>query len=243
MKVDGLVVLVTGAGVRVGREIAIALAECGARVAVHCHSSMKQAEETLAAIRAAGSDGEIFKADLAAEGSGDKLVGKVVAHFGSLDVLVNSAAVMQRTPFGEVTVADWDAMFALNLRAPFFLAQAASAAMGERGGSIINISDLAAFETWPAFIPHGITKAGLVQMTRALARTLAPRVRVNAIAPGAVLLPDGWSEESEEHIISTTPLKRLGSPKDVAEAVIYLIQADYVTGTTLIVDGGRHIRT
>lgn len=243
MKIDGLTVLVTGAGVRVGREIAIALAECGARIAVHCNSSTKQAEETLDAIRAAGSEGELFRADLTVAMSADKLIGEVVARFGTLDVLVNSAAVMQRTPFGEVTVAEWDAMFALNLRAPFFLSQAAAAAMGERGGSIVNISDLAAFETWPAYVPHGITKAGVVQMTRALARTLAPRVRVNAIAPGAVLLPDGWSEESEEHIISTTPLKRLGSPKDVAEAVIYLIQADYVTGTTLIVDGGRHIRT
>ncbi len=243
MKIDGLTVLVTGAGVRIGREIAIALSECGARIAVHCNSSEKQAEETLAAIRAAGSEGEIFKADLTVPGSADKLIGEVVAHFGALDVLVNSAAVMHRTPFGEVTVGEWDAMFALNLRAPFFLSQAAAAVMDERGGSIVNISDLAAFETWPAYIPHGITKAGVVQMTRALARTLAPRVRVNAIAPGAVLLPDGWSEESEEHIISTTPLKRLGSPKDVAEAVIYLIQADYVTGTTLIVDGGRHIRT
>ncbi|MBA2688774.1 MAG: SDR family oxidoreductase [Gemmatimonadaceae bacterium] len=243
MKVDGLTVLVTGAGVRVGREIAIALAECGARIGVHCNSSKKQAEETLDAIRGAGSQGEIFQADLTVEGSADRLIGEVVARFGALDVLVNSAAVMQRTPFGEVTVAEWDAMFALNLRAPFFLSQAAAAAMGDRGGAIVNISDLAAFETWPAFIPHGISKAGVVQMTRALARSLAPRVRVNAIAPGAVMLPDGWNEESEEHIISTTPLKRLGSPKDVAEAVIYLIQADYVTGITLIVDGGRHIRT
>lgn len=243
MKVDGLVVLVTGAGVRIGREIAIALAECGARVAVHCNSSTKQADETLSAIRAAGSNGAVFRADLTVDGSADRLIGEVVAHFGTLDVLVNSAAVMQRTPFGEVTLAEWDSMFALNLRAPFFLSQAAAAAMGDHGGSIVNIADLAAFETWPAFIPHGITKAGVVQMTKALARTLAPRVRVNAIAPGAVLLPDGWNEESEEHIVSTTPLRRLGSPKDVAEAVIYLIQADYVTGTTLIVDGGRHIRT
>lgn len=243
MKIDNSIALVTGAGVRVGREIAIALAECKARVAVHYNSSAGPAQETLAAIRAAGSDGELFQADLTQPGSADELIGKVVGHFGSLDLLVNSAAVMQRTPVGEVTPAEWDAMFALNLRAPFFLSQAAAEAMGERGGVIVNIADLAAFETWPAYVPHGITKAGIVQMTRALARTLAPRIRVNAIAPGAVLLPEGWNEESEEHIVSTTPLERLGSPKDVAEAVIYLAQADYVTGITLIVDGGRHIRT
>lgn len=243
MKLENLVVLVTGAGVRVGREIAIALSECKMRVAVHYNSSAKHARETLASVRAAGSDGEIFKADLTAPGSADRLIGQVVAHFGQLDALVNSAAVMQRTPFGEVTTAQWDQMFALNLRAPFFLAQAAAEAMGDRGGAIVNISDLAAFETWPAYIPHGTTKAGLVQMTRSLARALAPRIRVSAVAPGPVLLPDGWSEDSEEHLIGTTPLKRLGSPKDVAEAVLYLLQADYVTGVTLMVDGGRHIRT
>jgi pteridine reductase len=243
MKMDGAVVLVTGAGVRVGREIAIALSECKMRVAVHCNSSAKQAKETLEAIRAAGSEGEIFQEDLAKDGSADRLVGRVVANFGRIDALVNSAAVMKRTPVGEVTYAQWDSMFAVNLRAPFFLAQAAAAAMGEQGGVIVNIADLAAFETWPAYVPHGITKAGVVQMTRALARTLAPRIRVNAVAPGAVLLPEGWTEESEAHLVETTPLKRLGSPKDVAEAVIFLMQSDYVTGVTLMVDGGRHIRT
>jgi len=133
-------------------------------------------------------------------------------------------------------------MFALNLRAPFLLSQAAAPELARREGSIVNIADLAAFESWPAYIPHGITKAGVVQMTRSLAQVLAPRVRVNAVAPGAVLLPDDWDEASRNRIIETTPLRRLGSPDDVARAVVYLIEADYVTGDTLLVDGGRHVR-
>jgi pteridine reductase len=134
-------------------------------------------------------------------------------------------------------------MFALNLRAPFFAAQAAARVMGERGGVIVNLADLAALETWPAYVPHGISKAGVVQMTRALARVLAPHVRVNGVAPGAVLLPDDWGDSETERLSSTTPLARIGSPDDVVGAVLYLLSADYVTGETIVVDGGRHVRT
>lgn len=242
MRLENSVALVTGAGVRVGRAIAIALGKNGMRVAVHYNSSAKPAKETLAAIRAAGGDGDLFRADLTDPATPAKLISDVVTKMGKLDVLVNSAAGMERTPLGEVTVEQWDRIMALNLRAPFFLAQAAGKAMAERGGAIVNISDLAAYETWPLYSVHGISKRGVIQMTRALARGFAPKIRVNAIAPGAVLLPEGWSDESEESIVNSTPLKRLGSPDDVANAVIYLIQADYVTGTTLIVDGGRSVR-
>jgi pteridine reductase len=134
-------------------------------------------------------------------------------------------------------------MFALNVRAPFFLAQRAAAALRSARGTIVNIADLAACETWPAYVPHGMTKAAVVQMTRGLARALAPDVRVNAVAPGAVLLPEGWTEEQAERLRVTTPMERLGSPEDVAQAVLYLIDAEYVTGEVIRVDGGRHIRS
>ena len=150
---------------------------------------------------------------------------------------------MERTPLGEVTAGQWDRIFALNLRAPFFCAQAAAPHLRARRGSIVNIADLAAFETWPAYVPHGISKAGVVQMTRALARALAPEVRVNAVAPGAVLLPADWDEAAAGRLAATTPLGRLGSAADVAQAVLYLLDADYVTGETIVVDGGRHVRT
>jgi pteridine reductase len=111
------------------------------------------------------------------------------------------------------------------------------------GGVIVNIADLAALETWPAYVPHGITKAGIIQMTRGLAHALAPRIRVNAIAPGAVLLPEHWNATDAAHLVASTPLGRLGSPNDVVGAVDYLISADYVTGVTIVVDGGRRVRT
>jgi pteridine reductase len=212
------------------------------RVGVHYAGSEKGARETAEQIVAMGSDARTLPGDLTDPATGPRLVEHVHKVFGSFDVLVNSAAVMLRTPVGEVLVEDWDAMFALNLRAPFFLCQAAARAMRDTGGAIVNIADLAAFETWRGYIPHSITKAGIVQMTRALAHALAPRIRVNAIAPGPVLLPEGWTQEQADKLIATTPLGRLGSPDDVAQAVLYLLSADYVTGETIIVDGGRHIR-
>lgn len=236
----GRTCLVTGAGRRVGRAIALGVGRQGAHVAVHFHASRAGAEDTAAELRAMGVDAELFQADLTDPAAPDALV-RAVHDWHGLDFLVNSAAMMLRTPVGEVSVADWERMFALNVRAPFFLCQAAARVMGD-GGAIVNIADLAAFETWPAYVPHGITKAAVVQMTRALARTLAPGIRVNAVAPGAVLLPDDWDRESAERLAATTPLRRLGSPDDVAGAVCYLLSATYVTGEVLVVDGGRHVR-
>ena len=242
MKLEGRVALVTGAGTRVGRVIALALGRAGMKVGVHYAGSQKGARETAEQIIAAGGDARTLPGDLTDPATGPRLVEHTAKVFGGLDVLVNSAAVMLRTPMGEVLVEDWDAMFALNLRAPFFLCQSAARAMGERGGAIVNIADLAAFESWRNYVPHSITKAGIVQMTRGLAHALAPKIRVNAIAPGPVLLPDGWTQEQTDKLVSTTPLGRIGKPEDVSQAVLYLLSADYVTGETIIVDGGRHVR-
>lgn len=235
--------LVSGAGRRVGRAIALALGRRGMHVAVHYNGSEDGARETATTIVDAGGQASLVRADLSVAGGPESMVRDAVDSLGGLDLLVNSAAVMRRTPIGEVTVEEWDAMFALNLRAPFFAAQAAAPALRASKGSIVNIADLAAFESWPAYVPHGISKAGVVQMTRALARALAPDVRVNAIAPGAVMLPDEWTEADARRMTETTPLRRLGSPEDVAQAVLYLHDAGYVTGETLIVDGGRHVRS
>jgi pteridine reductase len=242
MDLTGRLALVTGAGHRVGRAIAEGLARRGMNVAVHYNASEGPARETAHAIESQGRRGRTFQADLAAREAPAALVRAVTETMGDLDVVINSAAVMVRTPWQEATEREWDDMFALNLRAPFFVSQAAALSMRGREGAIVNIADLAAYETWPAYIPHGITKAGVVQMTRALARVLAPTVRVNAVAPGAVLLPDAWTEADAQRLVDTTPLKRLGSPDDVVGAVLYLLEADYVTGETIIVDGGRHAR-
>lgn len=242
MDPQGRVALVTGSGRRVGRAIALGLARAGARVAVHHHASRVGADETVAEIERAGGEARAFQADLRDPHAPARLVDAVARDFGGLDVLVNSAAVMERTPIGTVTADAWDAMMALNLRAPFLAAQAAAAHMGA-GGCIVNIADLAAFESWPAYVPHSISKAGVVHMTRALARALAPAVRVNAVAPGAVLLPDEWDEAAAARLRATTPLGRLGDASDVVDAVLFLVRADYVTGDTIVVDGGRHVRT
>jgi pteridine reductase len=242
MQLAGCVALVTGGGVRVGRALVEALAARKATLAVHFNGSDRGAREVIRAIEAAGGTAQAFQADLAEPDAASTLIEAVVGAFGRLDVLVNSAAIMRRTPFGETTAADWDDVLSLNLRAPFLLSQAAAPHLRRQRGAIVNIADLAAFETWPGYIPHGLSKAGIVYLTRATARVLAPEVRVNAIAPGTVLLPDEWSEKDAAHLTASTPLGREGSPDDVVQAMLYLLDADYVTGETIIVDGGRHIR-
>jgi pteridine reductase len=242
MELRGRIALVTGAGRRVGRAIATALGARGMHVAVHYNGSAEGARETAADIQRAGGKATLFQSDLSNPSAPTALVDEVAHTLGGIDVLVNSAAIMQRTPLESVTPAEWDATFAINSRAPFFASIAAHRHMASKGGAIVNIADLAGLETWPAYIPHGLSKTVVVQMTKSLAKTLAPAVRVNAVAPGVIMLPEGWKEDVGERLRKTTPLKRLGSANDVAGAVIYLVEADYVTGETLVVDGGRHVR-
>lgn len=239
----GKTALVTGAARRVGKAIALALADKGADIILHYNAGAAAAEETAGELRAKGVRVMLQQADLVDLEAAQALPAAAEQAAGRLDILVNSAAMMLRTPLGQVTPAEWDAMFALNLRAPFFIAQAAVPMLRAQQGCIVNIADLAAYETWPAYIPHAMTKAGVVQMTRGLARALAPDIRVNAVAPGAVLLPEDWGIESAGRLAETTPLQRLGTAADVAQAVVYLCEAQYVTGEVIIVDGGRHIRT
>lgn len=192
-------------------------------------------------IAEAGGTAHAFQCDLAAPDGPDTLIDAVVRDMGPPGILINSAAVMERTPLGEVSVEAWDKMFALNLRAPFFLAQSAARVMPP-GSVIINISDLAAYETWPDYIPHAISKAGILRMTESLARALGPGIRVNSIAPGAVLVPEDWDDEQGARFADSTPLKTLGAPADAVGAMLYLIDAKFVTGETIVVDGGRRIR-
>ena len=242
MDLRGRAALVTGAGHRIGRAIALALAGRGMRVAVHYNAAADGARETVRIIESGGGSAAAFVADLRRGDTAASLVADVAAHFGALDVLVNSAAVMRRTPFGSIDAMQWDDIMAINLRAPFLLAQAAAPHLRAAHGAVVNIADLAAFETWPGYLPHSISKAGVVTMTRALARVLAPEVRVAAVAPGTVLLPEGWREADAEHLRQTTPLQRNGSPDDVTSTVLFILDSDYLTGETIIVDGGRHVR-
>ncbi len=238
---ESRVALVTGAGKRLGAEIAAALGERGMSVAVHYRGSRQGAEDVVARIHDAGGTGWAVEGDLTDPNVPARLVAQVVERFGRLDVLVNSAASMERTPFGEITTEDWDRILSLNSRAPFFLAQAAAAQMVE-GGVIINMADIAAYEVWSGYVPHGISKQVVVYATKALARLLAPRIRVNAIAPGVVLLPDGWDPTLDARLAETTPLKHNGTPADVVRTVLFLLDSPYITGEVIVVDGGRLLR-
>jgi pteridine reductase len=240
---DRRVALVTGAGRRIGQAIAAALGARGYMVAIHYNTAADGAAETLRLVRQAGGDGALFHADLTSPDAPAALVQAVLGAMGALDVLVNSAAGMERTPLGTITAEQWDRVFALNTRAPALLAQAAAPALRSRAGCIVNIADLAAFESWPAYMAHGASKAALVHLTATLARVMAPEVRVNAVAPGAVLLPGDWDADAAARLAATTPLGRIGNPDDVVGAVLYLLDAPFVTGQTITVDGGRRIRT
>ncbi|MGH7530806.1 MAG: SDR family oxidoreductase, partial [Gemmatimonadales bacterium] len=186
---------------------------------------------------------ELLPADLRDAAVARQLAVRAARALGRLDVVVNAAAVMVRQPVEVVTPETWDETLDLNLRAAFFVAQGAIAPLRAGRGKIVNLADVAGFEAWPAYVPHCVSKAGIVMLTQALARALAPEIAVNAVAPGPVLLPESWSAEQREHIRDTTPLRRLGEPADVVAAVRFLLEgSDFVTGTVLVVDGGRLVR-
>lgn len=244
MELRGRVALVTGGGRRLGRAIAAALAQRGARLAIHHHASAEGAAALRDEIRAGGGDAECFGADLTDAEAARALPGRVVERFGALDVLVNSAAVMHRLRLEETTPARWDEIMNLNLRAVFFCTQGAAAALRAAKGRVVNLADVGGLEPWPGFAAHSVSKAGVVMLTKVLALSLAPDVTVNAVAPGAVLVPESYDDAARAQLARTTPLRRLGGPDDAVAAVLYFLErGDFVTGTVLPVDGGRTIRT
>jgi pteridine reductase len=234
---DGKVVLVTGAGRRVGRALAEAMGADGARVAVHYNQSAQGATEVADGL----TDARLFQADLRDAEAAQALPARVAEEMGRLDVLINSASVMAHHDFGSITPEGWDAVMQINARAYLFTSQGAAPALTASRGQIVNISDMSARQPWPGYLVHSASKAAVENLTRGLAVVLAPEVRVNAVAPGAVLLPDEWGDDRREEIVRTTPLARLGSPADVVGAVRYLLHADFATGTTVTVDGGRYL--
>ncbi len=234
--------VVTGGAVRVGRAISLALGRAGYRVGVHYGTSRSEAALTVRELKALGARPVAFQADLSRPEAIRDLFADVDRQLGGIDLLVNSAGVFPRQDPLDVTVADWDRVFDLNARAPFLCAQEAARRMRD-GGSIVNITDTGALEAWPAFVPYVATKAALTSLTRGLARAWAPRIRVNAVAPGPVLLPETESTPEEEAAAADrTVARRVGSPEDVAQAVLFLDRAPYVTGETIRVDGGHHLK-
>jgi pteridine reductase len=238
-KLHGRVALVTGAAKRLGRAIALRLAQEGADIAVHYGHSATEAQELVAGIKKFGRSGAAFPAELTNVPAIQKLVADVLAQFGHLDILINTAATFLETKFGQTTEHTWDASLDTNLKAPFFCSQAAAPHLTQSGhGVIVNFADLGGIIGWREFLPHSLSKGGVILMTRILAKELAPAVRVNAIAPGTITMP-GDPPEWQADFSRLAPLRRSGRPDEVADAVMYLITAEFITGHTLVIDGGR----
>lgn len=242
MDLHGKVALVTGGAVRVGKAIALALAKGGADIAFSYNTSAGPAAETAAEIEALGRRAFYTKADMGHVAEARALVGAVVAHFGRLDVLVNSASLWQKTPFASLDEAEWDRVYNIMVKGTAFTSHAAAPYLSAHGdGAIVNIIDLSAYVPFPNFMAHSAGKAGVLNLTYSLALELAPAVRVNAVAPGPVLPPPDYTEKQIAAIARHTLLGRWGSAEDVASAVRFLAEADYITGAMIHVDGGEHL--
>ena len=234
--------LVTGAGVRVGRALALACAQAGADVAVHYRSSRGPAEETAAAVRALGRQAPLVQGDQADDGGPERIVEGAVAALGGIDLLVISAAGFERVPSKDLDRARFEAMLASNLTGPFLLARAAYPHLKAARGCIITIVDVCGTsQVWPGYAHYTAAKAGLAALTRLLAVEWAPEIRVNGVAPGFVLPPESTTPEERAKRNRRIPLGREGTAADVAQAALYLAAAPYVTGQIVAVDGGRSV--
>ena len=244
MDLHGKVALVTGGAIRVGRAISLALADAGADVVLNYSTSADAAATTAAEIQARGRQALTYRADVSQAAQVNAMLEETIARFGRLDVLINSASVWLRTPWAELTEEAWDRLVDVDLKGAFLCAQAAAPHLAAHAdGAIVNIVDLSAFVPFPNFLPHSVAKAGLLNLTYALAIELAPAVRVNAVAPGPVLPPPDYSLAQRDAVAGRTLLGRWGSPADVAGAVLFLVQAGYVTGVVVPVDGGERLRS
>jgi NAD(P)-dependent dehydrogenase (short-subunit alcohol dehydrogenase family) len=235
---QGRVALVTGSAKRLGRAVALRLAEEGADVVIHYRSSTPDAQSAVAEIENFGRRGFAIAADLNSVADIKRLFDEAAKQFGRLDILVNSAANFLPASIISTTEEIWDASLDTNLRAPFFCAQAAAPLLRRTRGTIINFADTGGLLGWPGYIAHSVSKAGVVMLTKVLAKALAPEVRVNAIAPGTITMP-GDPPEWEEDFIKCAPLHRTGKPSDIGDAVVFLAQSKFITGQVLVVDGGR----
>jgi pteridine reductase len=234
-------VLVTGAARRVGRVIAEHLLQRGVNLSAHFHHSQPDVENLLAHAKRTGARAVAVRADLKQPREIQAAVTKCAAQLGPIDILINSASIFHPSPALECSEAEWDEMLDANLKGQFFFAQAAARTMVNRSGVIINIADVHASKPIRNYTPYASSKAGLIMMTRNLAREWAPLIRVNSISPGPVLLPETYTEAQKERSIERTLLKRLGSPEDIAQGTLFLIANDYITGFDLKVDGGRSL--
>ena len=243
MDIAGRVALVTGGAKRVGRAIALALAQQGADTLITYRTSRADANQAVAELRACGVRAEAMHADVTDARQIRQLMRRIQQRFHRLDILVNNAAVFARTPFSTLTERDWDMHLSTNLKGPFLCALYASRLMRQHGqGKIINLADWAGQRPYRDYLPYCVSKAGVIGLTKALAKELAPAIQVVAIAPGPVMPPPDFSPAARRRAVRRVPLKRWGSPHDIAKTVVFAIQGtDFITGSTIFVDGGQLI--
>lgn len=243
MVLKNRVVLVTGGARRVGRAIALRLARRGAHLAISYRTSAADARATADDLQRCGVRATAMRADLSRAADVKRLIARIARQFGRLDVLINSAANFDRTPFATLSEQAWDHALDTNLKGPFLCALYASRLMRARGsGKIINIADWAGVRPYRDYLPYCVSKAGLIGLTKALAKELSPRIQVNAIAPGPMLPPEAMRPAERRRVIQRVPLKHWGSPEDIANTVLFLIEGtDFMTGSTVVVDGGQLI--
>ena len=240
MNLESRVALVTGGGARVGRAIALGLAGAGAHVVVHYNSSAGPAHETVAEIRRLGVEACPVQGDLSDPDAVQRVIEAALGHFDGVDVLVHAASPFVPGALADTTLETWRRVMGVLVEGFLLLAQGLAPTMVERGaGAIVTILDRGAFEPWPSFLAHGVGKSALWALTRSLAVELAPQVRVNAVVPGPVLPPPGYTLAQRERVARRTLLRRWGSPQNIVDAVLFLARTDYVTGEALFVDGGE----
>jgi NAD(P)-dependent dehydrogenase (short-subunit alcohol dehydrogenase family) len=237
------VALVTGGGKRLGRTIALTLAGAGADVIVNYNQSREGAQATVREITALGVRAVALRADVSRSRQVDAMFRAIAKRFGRLDLLVNNAGAFFNVSWDKLTESDWDRLLGINLKGPFFCAQAAARMMLRQGrGNIINISSLGGLQAWPSYMHYCASKAGLISLTRSLAKALAPQIRVNSVAPGTILFPDEERDATILNIIRTTPLQKAGGAEDIAQTVLFLAtHSDFITGQVFVVDGGKSI--
>jgi len=235
----GRVALVTGAAKRIGRSVALRLASEGADVVVNYRGSKIEADEVVAEITATGRRAVAIQADVAKRNEVVAMFAAVEKQFGRLDILVNNAGMFFSAKFEDLTEEEWDRILDTNLKSQFLCSQAATPMLRRSGhGRIVNFASLGGLLAWPAYTHYCVSKAGVIMLTRCLARALAPEITVNAIAPGTISFP-GDAPELAEDFIRRAPLQRTGTAKDIEDAVVFLVQSAFVTGQVIVVDGGR----
>lgn len=243
MQLRNKICLVTGSAVRVGQSIAITLAQKGAKIAIHYNNHKNDAIQTKKQIEKYGNEAITVQADISKKEEWLKMRDILLKKWGRIDVLVNNAAIFYKTELSRITENDWQRFLEINLLGTFWGCQIFGQQMtAQQSGKIVNIADVSAYHVWPTYIPYCVSKAGVIALTKGIAKSLAPYVTVNAVSPGTVLLAEEYDEEEEENLIKKTPLQRVGDPQDIANTVVFLLEgSDFITGTTIDVDGGRSI--